>query len=154
MSMSDVFNLRGAALPSSARVLAFTGREEISRAYRFEVFVLIPHALIDETSLDDAIGTAATLEVQRDDGTARNRWHGVLSEISVLHELPGAALYRVVVVPRLWLLTLTQRSRVYVGDALPAVLEKSLREGGLRDFSLRLQRTYNCLLYTSPSPRD
>ncbi|TAK27967.1 MAG: type VI secretion system tip protein VgrG [Myxococcaceae bacterium] len=145
MSMSDVFNLRGAALPSSARVLAFTGREEISRAYRFEVFVLIPHALIDETSLDDAIGTAATLEVQRDDGTARNRWHGVLSEISVLHELPGAALYRVVVVPRLWLLTLTQRSRVYVGDALPAVLEKSLREGGLRDFSLRLQRSYKPL---------
>ena len=145
MSMTDVFNLRGAALPHSARVLAFTGREEISRAYRFEVFVLIPHTLLEETNLDEAIGSAATLEVQRDDGTARNRWHGVLAEISVLHELPGAALYRVVLVPRLWLLTLTQRSRVFVGDALPVVLEKCLREGGLRDFSLRLQRTYKPL---------
>ena len=145
MSMTDVFNLRGTSLPHGARVLAFTGREEISRAYRFEVFVLVAHTLLEETSLDEAIGSAATLEVQRDDGTTRNRWHGVLAEISVLHELPGAALYRVVLVPRLWLLTLTQRSRVYVGDALPVVLEKCLREGGLRDFSLRLQRTYKPL---------
>jgi type VI secretion system secreted protein VgrG len=145
MSMTDVFTLRGEAIPPAARVLAFTGREEISRAYRFEAFVLIAHSLIDETDLDDAIGTPATLEVQRDDGTLRNHWHGVLAEISVLHELPGAALYRVVIVPRFWLLTLTQRSRVYVGDALPAVLEKSLREGGLREFSLRLQKSYKPL---------
>lgn len=145
MSMTDVFNLRGASLPNGARVLAFNGREELSRAYRFEVFVLIPHSAIDETSLDDAVGSAATLEVQRDDGSPRNHWHGALAEISLLHELPGAALYRVVIVPRFWLLTLTQRSRVYVGDALPAVLEKSLREGGLRDFSLRLQRSYKPL---------
>lgn len=145
MSTTDVFNLRGAAIPSGARVLAFTGREEISQPYRFEAFVLIPHSLLDEAGLDDAIGTPATLEVQRDDGTARNRWHGVLAEISVEHELPGAALYRVVLVPRLWLLSLTQRSRMYVGDPLPTVLEKALREGGLRDFSLRLQRPYKPL---------
>lgn len=145
MSTTDAFSLRGAALPGGARVLAFTGREEVSRTYRFEVFVLVPHGLLDEGSLDEAIGSAATLEVMREDGLARNRWHGVLSEVTLVHELPGAALYRAVLVPRLWLLSLTQRSRVYVGDALPAVLEKSLREGGLRDFALRLQRSYKAL---------
>jgi len=63
----------------------------------------------------------------------------------VEHEPPGVAPYRVVLVPRLWLLSLTQRSRMNVGDALPIALEKALREGGLRDFSLRLQRPYKPL---------
>jgi uncharacterized protein involved in type VI secretion and phage assembly len=51
MSTADVFNLRGAAIPSGARVPAFTGREEISQTYRFEAFALISHSPLDRVCM-------------------------------------------------------------------------------------------------------
>ncbi len=141
----DSYALRGAALPGTLRVLAFHGREELSAPFRFEVFASMPHAAHDDATFDAVIGSRATLEILGADGATRRRWHGAICEASLEHELGGAAVVRLVLVPRLWFLSLSERSRVFVGDALPAVLEKSLREGGLRDVAFRLQRSYRPL---------
>ena len=141
----DSYALRGAALPGTLRVLAFHGREELSAPFRFEVFASMPHAAHDDATFDAVIGSRATLEILGADGATRRRWHGAICEATLEHELGGAAVVRLVLVPRLWFLSLSERSRVFVGDALPAVLEKSLREGGLRDVAFRLQRSYRPL---------
>jgi type VI secretion system secreted protein VgrG len=135
---TDLFALRSDLIPPSARVVAFTGSEAISRAYHFEIFVIVPQA-DGELDADAVLGKAATLEINDESGTPRRWYHGVLASLELQHDLGVDLLYRVELVPRLWELTLSHHSRVYANETFHKVAERVLKTANLKkdeDFSI------------------
>src|SRR5580693_8934441 len=113
MSTQDLFSIQSPVLPPTIRVLAFKGDEELSRPYEFEIFLLMSSEDSADFDLDAALDARATLCLHRADGTPRTVFHGIFSAVELLHELPGDALYRAVLVPQFWQLTQTFHSQVF-----------------------------------------
>ncbi len=147
--MQPLFTIEAAALPGSAEVVGFYGSEGLSRPYLFEVFVHVPLADAESVDLDAAIFTRASLRVHRDDGAIRTSHHGVIRAVEHLHDLTDTALYRLELVPALWLLSLGHHSRVYTDKSAKDVLEDTLRAGGMAssDYELRLRGTFRPLAH-------
>ena len=147
--MQPLFTIEAAALPGSAEVVGFYGSEGLSRPYLFEVFVHVPLADAESVDLDAAIFTRASLRVHRDDGAIRTSHHGVIRAVEHLHDLTDTALYRLELVPALWLLSLGHHSRVYTDKSAKDVLEDTLRAGGMAssDYDLRLRGTFRPLAH-------
>ena len=141
MSATNTFSITGERVPADTQVVGFRGREAISRPYRVEVFALLPAASLAGFDPRGLLGRRATLKVHRASGEVRRAIHGAWSTVTLVRSLPGgAALFRCALAPMLWRLSLTRRSRVFVGETLPRTVEKLLREAGLteRDFAFEL----------------
>ncbi|MFO0603900.1 MAG: type VI secretion system tip protein TssI/VgrG [Polyangiales bacterium] len=149
--MSDLYTLQASSLPASARLLDFYGVEGMSRPYRFDLRFSLAHAESLAFDLDAPLGRRATLTVNADDGTARQRFHGIVSAVESHSERADGAVYAAVLVPKLWELSLSRHSRVWVDQRVPDILEDVLRRAGLAgaDYELRLSgrftpREYVC----------
>jgi type VI secretion system secreted protein VgrG len=137
--MADHFSVSSHALPRTSRLIALHGTEALSTLYRFEL-----HLLIEEPfDMAAALFADATVSINREDGVPFV-FHGILSSIETVGDLARGALYHAVLVPRLFRLTLTHHSRVFVNDTTPQILESVLELGGLRpdDFALKLSAHY------------
>ncbi len=140
-------------------MLAFRGSEAFSRPYEFEFWLLVRRVASEDLDLATVVGRPANLAALRDDGTRRAWHHGVIASLELVHELPGDALYRAVLVPRLWTLSLAHHSQVFHDKSVPDVVETVLRDHGLTgdDVALRLARNYRPLEHTcqyKESPLD
>jgi len=129
--MNDVFTISTSGLPEGARVVGFRGHEAISRPYAFEVYVTVASEESHELDLGDAVSSKATLTLDRQDGRPPFAFHGILAEVSLIHEMGGRALVRALLVPRLWLLGQTFHSRVFTGMSIPDIIKETLEDGGL-----------------------
>jgi type VI secretion system secreted protein VgrG len=144
----DVFTLVSDLLPPSTHVLTFTGSEAISRIYSIEVLFFMPEADAADLDLEGALLTRASLQINRDDGTARNTLNGVFSSIELVSEFGGDSIFRAVLVPQLWKMTLGRSSRVFAQEntpnTIPTIIEKGLKVHGFGadDYALRLKRNY------------
>ena len=69
----------------------------------------------------------------------------MLASLELLHEAAGSAVYRAVLVPKLWQLTLTQHSNVWVDMSIPDIITEVLEWSGLssNEFELRLDESYD-----------
>lgn len=109
-------------------VLGFEADETLSQPYSVEV-TLAPKS---DVELDDKslLGKDARLTVQLGDGTARF-FHGIVARIDRWDEGPGheRRRYRVTVVPRLWTLRYTRRSRIFQELTVPQIVHKVLDQG-------------------------
>ncbi len=145
--MSDLYTLSAPSLPASSRPLDFYGREGISQLYRFDLRFSVAHAESLDFDLDAGLGRRASLVVHADDGSARQRFHGIVSALEVHSERAEGAVYSAVLVPKLWELTLSRHSRVWVDQRLPDILEDVLRRAGLGgdDYELRLSGRFGAL---------
>ena len=133
------------------RVIRFNGQEEISQPFRFEIELVSDNADIDP---DEVIQWPASLTIERDG--KRRMIHGVLSEFEQQHETAlDLHFYRAVLVPRLWLLSMSQQNQIYQDKSVPEIVEEELKgtkdkgPAGLaaanlttKDFELRLTRKY------------
>ena len=137
--MVDSFSVASPLLPEGARVLAIRGSEALSTLYRFETFLFLDDSAFDMAA---ALGAAATLS-NREDGRPY-LFHGVLATLETVSDLAQGAVYRAVLVPRLWQLTLTRHSRVFVDESVPAILQTVLQASGLtaEDYTLSLAGSY------------
>lgn len=106
-------------------VLRFTGEEAISEPYRFEIDLVSEQADIDP---DAVLGRPATLSFQRgDEGTPR-RVHGILAAFEQGSEgRYGHYHYRAVLVPRLWLLSLSRQNQIYQNKSVVEIVEEELK---------------------------
>ena len=91
--MSDLYTLQASSLPASARLLDFYGVEGMSRPYRFDLRFSLAHAESLAFDLDAPLGRRATLTVNADDGTARQRFHGIVSAVESHSERADGAVY-------------------------------------------------------------
>ncbi|MDB4930371.1 MAG: uncharacterized protein JWM10_2855 [Myxococcaceae bacterium] len=144
----DVFTLVSDVLPPSTHVLTFTGVEAISRLYSIEVLFFMPESDAADLDLEAALLKRASLQINRDDGTARNTLNGVISAIELVSEFAGDSIFRAVLVPQMWKMTLGRSSRVFAQEGtpntVPTIIEKGLKVHGFGadDYALRLKRNY------------
>jgi type VI secretion system secreted protein VgrG len=118
-------------------VAGFKGREALSELYHLSIGVLT-HG--EEIDLDQARGLSATFTIDAGDGRTLPI-HGMIARAALRHAWAGQALYELVVVPKVWALTLTHYSRVFVDKSVVDILEELLVDSGIstEDYELRLQ---------------
>ena len=134
------FRFACAALPEETfEVVRFHGEEGLSACYRFEIHLISKNEAID---LDGAMAGQAVFTLVRDEGDLS--FHGILFELTQLHQVGPFTFYRAVLVPRLSWLGLTHHNQVFLDETVPEILASCLRDGGLTsgDFELRLKRDY------------
>ncbi|MCB9594877.1 MAG: type VI secretion system tip protein VgrG [Sandaracinaceae bacterium] len=117
-------------LPDTAiRVTEARGTTELSGLWEFHLSICLEQDVpIDAAAL---LESAAALYWERDDATVHTPFFGVVREVELLEALPGHWIqYRVVLVPNLWYLSQTFRSRVFLDLSVPDVVDQVLGEAG------------------------
>jgi type VI secretion system secreted protein VgrG len=114
----------------------FTVEEHINHLFVVSVVALSTNQNID---LEAAIGMPATFTLREGEGRT---WSGICSEIrQVSIEEGGAARYRVVIAPRLWLLTHRKNHRIFQFQTELAIALQILKEWDIVP-QLRIGETY------------
>jgi type VI secretion system secreted protein VgrG len=144
MTMKDAFTIHSSALPGSTQLAGFHGSEGLSRLYSFELYLVMTNDVGHDFSLESAVGSQATISLERSHGNPPFAVNGILATIELVSDFAGRSVFRAVLVPRLWHLTQSLHSRVFTQQTLPAILEAVLQRGGLSgsDYSLRLLGSY------------
>jgi type VI secretion system secreted protein VgrG len=121
-------------------VVGFEAEETISQPYSVQVTLAAPL----EVSLDEKelLGQSALLTVQLGDGTARF-FHGIVSRVERwdANQGPERQHCRVTVVPRLWTLRHTRRSRIFQELSVPDIVHQVLGEAHV-EHKLSLRGSY------------
>jgi len=109
--------------PEDLLVADFAGRETISRPYQFELRLV---STDDAIAFEDVIDKTATLTLLR--GDAEEKYHGVVVDFEAGGRVdPERVFYRAVLVPRLWRLGLTRRSRVFQNLTVQDIVNQVLK---------------------------
>ncbi len=141
--MEDVFTLRSGAFPQGTRVVAFRGREEVSRLYAFEIHLQVPAEDAKTFDLAKAAGATATLSSHAD-FHAPFAFSGIFTQVEIVQAWGEYALFRAVIAPRLARLRLTEHSRLFTDKSIPDIIRVVLEENGLAsvDYELQLSGSY------------
>ena len=117
-------------------VVALDGTETMSSLFRFDVDVATDarHPIAFEATLGNEVNVTVTR------GQSTRVFSGMCSRISESSTGDGFT-YRLELVPRLALLTLTENSRIFQDLSTSDILRKVLTEHGI-DFQISLTRTY------------
>jgi len=119
------FHFTTVALNSAVfNVDSFRGEESLSQLYRFDINLVSEQADID---LNTVLAKAATLTITQQHET--RKIHGIISEIELVEErIDGRFNYRAVLVPRLWLLSLTKQNQIFQQKSVPGIIRDLLLE--------------------------
>ena len=150
--MQKRFNLKSSELSVPGRIISIAGTEQISEPYSFQISFVQENVESLVFELEEAVGRACTLELLDDQGAMQGHYHGLLSDVELVHDLPSSALYIATLVPRLWRLQLGSGSRTFVDSSLPDVLNEILRAAGFKegtDYELRLSGKYEPLAHVT-----
>lgn len=135
------YDFRSEAAPGDAfQVVRFTGEEGLSRPYAFDIQLVSSRKDLDPTKL---VQSPAVFSVLLDSGELPI--HGIPALFEMQNAFEGFVFYRVVLVPKLWWLTLTRHNQIFLGKDLQGFLTDALVDGGLtqgRDFEFRLTKSY------------
>ncbi|WP_412062087.1 type VI secretion system Vgr family protein [Rubrivirga sp. IMCC45206] len=112
------------------RVVGFEGVETISQPYRFEIELVSDDP---EVPFEDVIDGPATLTMYR--GDEPSEVGGIVVDFEQSHEAGGQSefryAYRAVLVPRLWRLGLSFRSRIFQNLTVEEIVTKLLDDAGV-----------------------
>ncbi|HVY47189.1 MAG TPA: type VI secretion system tip protein TssI/VgrG [Minicystis sp.] len=138
----DLFTIRSKALPAEARVVAFKAVEALSSPYVCEVDVLVPDAI--DVDMEAAVGKRATLQTTRGQEMPI---HGVIASIELMNQYLTNGIFRVTLRPKLWQLSLSEHSRVFVDQSIPEIIEDVLKRAGFTsaDYEMKLDAAYPTL---------
>lgn len=123
-------------------VIVMDGYEAISRPFRFTLTLVSDDGAID---FDAMLQATATLRIYPPDGGDATSYHGVVAAFEQLHQAGGYTFYQAVLVPRLWRLSLSRISEVYLNEqTIPQIIVGLLREHHLSsaDVEWRLTGAY------------
>lgn len=116
----------------------FTGQEEVSRLFRFELDLLSENPSI---SFDKIVGQRVTLTVVLADGGERY-FNGFVSRFAQSGSDTRFTYYRAEVVPWLWFLTRTADCRIFQNMTIPDIIKKIFTDLGFNDFKEVLQGSF------------
>ena len=121
-------------------VVKFSGSEGLSRLYSFDIVLVAEDPNID---MDAMLQNRVVFSIHRSDGT-RVPFNGILAQFNLIREVSGLYLYRGVMVPRLWSLTLTHHNQIFLDKTPQEIITSVLEEGGFSpsDYEFRLQNSY------------
>ncbi|APR88363.1 hypothetical protein A7982_13712 [Minicystis rosea] len=129
--MQDTFTIHAPAIPSSARLAGFHGREGLSRLYQFDVFLVMTNDAGHHFDIKSAVGGPATLRLERADGRPSFLVNGVFASMELVADFLGRSVFRGVLVPRFWHLTRSLHGRIFTQQTIPQILASVLDKGGL-----------------------
>ncbi|NUP06025.1 MAG: type VI secretion system tip protein VgrG [Polyangiaceae bacterium] len=146
--MALAFSLESVALPPTARVIGFRGTEALTRPYVFEIYVSVEGPVEVEPAV--AVGRPATLTI-RDQASLSSivkgdlpvTYSGIFGRFQMVRATATSTLYRAMLVPRLWQLSLTKHSRMFTKMSIPDVLKAVLSQEGISDFEFRVGGSYS-----------
>lgn len=115
------------------QVGAFTGSEEISTLFQFELDLVSGDAYVDFNSI---VNQPATFTIMREEKAVPI--HGVIAEFEQLGMTLDYVAYRAILVPRLWWLSLRHQTRIFQRMTLVKIIEQVLQENGFApvDYSI------------------
>jgi type VI secretion system secreted protein VgrG len=117
---------------------SFTGGEEISRLFRFQLDLISEDANIKPKSI---VGKNVTLRVVHADSTTERYFNGYISRFSLLPSpvLARHASYQAEMVPWPWFLSLTADCRIFQHKSVPDIIKDVFGRFGFTDHSFELQ---------------
>jgi type VI secretion system secreted protein VgrG len=112
-------------------VLSFRGREAISRAFSFEITVAASPEVDSATIEPDLLGRPACLTMQAG-ASAPRLVRGVVAAVSALSVAHGGrGVYRLRIVPALWVLKKRTTSRIFQDKTVPEIVAAVLDGAGV-----------------------
>ena len=119
---------------------SFEGEERVSGLFRFELGLVTEDASF---SMDDLLNKPVVVSITLHDDSDRH-FHGIINQIEEGEtRSEGATLYRAVMVPWTWLLTLFTDCRIFQNMSVPDIVQKVFSDRGFTDYNSRLNGTYN-----------
>ncbi len=117
---------------------SFTGGEEISRLFRFQLDLISEDANIKPKSI---VGKKVTLRVTHAGSTTERYFNGHISRFSLLPSpvLARHASYQAEMVPWPWFLTLTADCRIFQQKSVPDIIKDVFGRFGFTDYSFEIQ---------------
>lgn len=143
--MKEKFRFTVDSMPGDAfSVVRFDGVEGLSRLFEFSITLVSKRKDID---MDEMVQSAARFVIVREESDVP--FPGIIKYCEQLSSFGDHYFYRVVLVPKLWWLTLTHHNQVFLDKTVPQIIENVLEDGGLtsNDYELRLQRSYSSWEY-------
>jgi type VI secretion system secreted protein VgrG len=121
-------------------VVRFSGHEAISQPYRFEIELATEDIEIDLRAM---LQKPARFVIHRDNLDDRV-FGGVLAEFEQTQESGGHALYKAVLVPRLWTAGLYHENQLFLDKSVKDIITEVLQQIRLtgEDYALRLTGAY------------
>lgn len=116
-------------------LIAFSGREEMSRLFSFQLDMISDNNAI---TAQDLVGKNVTFSIQLLDESQRY-FNGFVSRFFAGDEAEGRRNYRAEVVPWLWFLTRTSDCRIFQNKTVPEIIEQIFGDLGFSDFELQLK---------------
>ncbi|MCV4523091.1 type VI secretion system tip protein VgrG [Escherichia coli] len=135
-------------LKSPVDVLTFTGHEQLSSPFRYDIeFTSTDKAIEPESVLmqDGAFSLTAPPVQGMPVQTALRTLHGVITSFKHLSSSQDEARYEVRLEPRMALLTRSRQNAIYQNQTVPQIVEKILRERHQmrgQDFVFNLKNEY------------
>jgi type VI secretion system VgrG family protein len=131
----------------SLTLLSFSGQENISALFNFELSLRCDDLALDE---DEILNKECRLEIYYQAGNIAPTKpmrviHGMVNEFEDVEYYPDHTLYRANMVPRVWQLGLFDTNEVYLNQSISETLTVILEEAGFissQDFRFTLSRTY------------
>jgi type VI secretion system secreted protein VgrG len=127
----DTFELRaGPFIARQLRVVSWEGTESISDTFRVDCTIVAPYG--PELVVPALMGQSACFTMQVPDGPAREM-QGILASVVALgaRAADDLYLYRVRLVPRLWLLKRTRASRIFQNRTVQSIVSAVLGKHGV-----------------------
>ncbi|MEM6787362.1 MAG: type VI secretion system tip protein TssI/VgrG [Myxococcota bacterium] len=126
--MSQLYALSSDAVPDDAFVAGFTATEALSELYRVSVGIITT----GEVDVLEARGQAATLTIRGGEDDVPFVFQGRIAEATLHHAwTDGRALYELVLRPRVWGLSLSHHSRVFVDMSVPDIIAEVFEDDGV-----------------------
>lgn len=124
--------------PDALLLVAFSGQEEMSRLFQFQLEMISDNS---DIQAKDIVGKNITFSIERTEGAVRY-FNGFVSRFSAGDEEQGRRNYRAEVVPWLWFLTRTTDCRIFQNKKIPDILSQIFGDLGFTDFRLNLKQSH------------
>lgn len=121
------FLFKAESLPDDTfQVVSFSGVEEVSLPFRYDV-----HLVSEDPNIEYAavVNQAATLTLMR--GIEAVPLQGIVSYLEQAGRTKDFIVYRAILVPRLWLLSLTHQSRIFQQKTVREIVDEVLQDASL-----------------------
>ncbi|MCP4158676.1 MAG: type VI secretion system tip protein VgrG [Deltaproteobacteria bacterium] len=131
--------------PDMFSVIDFKGVEGLSRNYLYTINL---KSLDLDIELDSILNNSCSFT--RSVGGFETVTNGIISDFEELNQIEDFALYKVVLVPTLWKLSLYHTNEVYLDMSVPEIIETILKETGFHpsiDYELNLNSNYEKWAY-------
>ena len=135
--MSHFFGIECGAIPEKTRVVGLHGVEGISKPYEFELLLHMDEDSSLAFEAGKAIGKRAKLSFYDVHGQRGQSIHGLIAAVELIEALPEGPVFRAVLVPELWWLSLTRHSRIFVELSVPDIIKEILKSGGITSDKFR-----------------